>query len=409
VDGAGRMFKVESLIYNYSLGDVFRIIREDVLGLSLLEAGALIDISGTTYNRFEKNNFGKSFTKKRNATLRYWAEMISRAVFEEVARKKIKLNQRMKDVLVKIYSKSDFFQEDVLYYLERFDHEECNSLEDFIYNIFLIFSGEHDVNVPENLVLKNHIKSQELFRTKNNISGKIINYTEIKNCVVKLVELLKPRDIIEIGFGTDVVATLISQAVPDTKIKILDSKRLGREEELVLIDRDSHPNIEYKRTGIDYIYELKEVPELIIFVNSFRHIEDPIENKIILLKKLFDIMPSSGRICIADTFLPEFFSVSDEFSETRRLWDNKIIDVYCNTFWSSLNGCSKDNIMFSKNFAKKAIEMELKVGNEVIGRKSQYLVKMSWLVDIVQKIGFETEIAENCSCLRDGVVLFQKP
>lgn len=404
------MLKGNGMTQNCTLGDVFRIIREDVLGLSLLEAGALIDISGTTYNRFEKNNFGKSFSKKRNATLRYWSEMIARAVFEEIERKNIKLNQRMKDVLIKLYSNSIVCEEDTLYYLERFNHEECNSLEDFIYNIFLIFSGETEVNVPENLIIKNHIKNQDIYRIKNNVSGKIINYTELKNCVVKLVELLGPKDIMEVAFGSGLTATMISQAITDIKIKVIDIKKLEKDENLdSVIDPEIHKYIDFIRADINYIHGLKTLPELILFVNSFHHIGDPLDNKILLLQKLFQQLSSGSRVCIADPFLPEFYGFVDEIAETRRMWDNRIMDTYCNTFWSSLDGYKKDNVIYSRNFAKKAFDMELKAGNAVIERKDECLVRMSWLVETVRKIGFEVEIAETCNCLRDGILLFYKP
>ena len=403
------MLKSKGITQNCTVGDVFRIIREDVLGLSLLEAGALIDISGTTYNRFEKNNFGKSFSKKRNATLRYWAEMIARAVFEEVERRNIKLNQRMKEVLVKLYSNSEGYAEDTLYYLERFSHEECDTLEDFIYHIFLIFSGETEFNVPDNLVIKNHIKNQDIFRLKNNVAGKIINYTELKNCVVKLVELLKPSNILEIGFGTGITATLISKAMPDVKIKVIDSKKIEKDEILQnVVEPDIHKNIEFIRADINYIDGLTALPELVIFVNSFHHISDPLENKEKILQKLYNQMKTGSRVCIAEPFLPESYGYVDEIAETRRLWDNRIVDTYCNTFWSSLDGFSTDHLNFSRDFAKKAFELELKAGNAVLERRTECLIRMSWLVETVQKIGFEVDLAESCNCFKDGIVLFHK-
>jgi hypothetical protein len=44
---------------SYVLGDIFKGIRCEVLSLTLVEIAEHLHTSVATYNRFERNNFGK--------------------------------------------------------------------------------------------------------------------------------------------------------------------------------------------------------------------------------------------------------------------------------------------------------------------------------------------------------------
>jgi hypothetical protein len=67
-----------------TLGRLLKSFRIEVFGLSLAKFGALIGFSGSTYQRYEHNDFGKNFANNRNIKLRSIAECIARLVFDRI-------------------------------------------------------------------------------------------------------------------------------------------------------------------------------------------------------------------------------------------------------------------------------------------------------------------------------------
>jgi ubiquinone/menaquinone biosynthesis C-methylase UbiE len=355
---------------NYLLGNVFKAIREKVFGVSLNEIAAILDTSSTSYNRFEKNNFGKNFDSKKYMTLKYWAEKISEATFEESEIDNIKLYEIIKIELINMYKESEFYEEDNLYYIEKYDTSYKELLEDFLYNMFLIFSGEVNFNFTDVDSINSHIKTQDLFRFKNSPFGRIVNFKELKNCVIKIVDVLKPKSILEIGFGTGLMSSLISQLYPEIEIIAIDERKEMKAIALENAGKDT--NVNFITAGYEYLDKINYLPDLTLMVYSFHHIEDPIENKIIILRKLRSKMPPKGKLCIADIFLPESCSPSTEISETRRFWDSRITETYCNTFWNSFDSIESHEIESARTIANNAMKKELLAGDAVLNRDNEY-------------------------------------
>ena len=249
-------------VKNYSLGQIFKKIREDVFGVSLIELSSLINTSSSAYNRLEKDNFGKSFEAKKNSILNYWAQNLAAAILEESERNGLKLNIKLKETLLEAYTESNYYDENKMYYFEKYECIDLKSIEEFIFNVLLIFSGEKNINITNTDSISSYIKNQDLFRLNNSILGKVINFKELKNCIVKVIEISNPTNILEIGFGTGLTAVLISQLFPEIKIVAIDN----RPEMMNIAKKNAagYEGIDFKLADINFINTIGKLPELVL-------------------------------------------------------------------------------------------------------------------------------------------------
>lgn len=239
--------------------------------------------------------------------------------------------------------------------------------------------------------------------------GQTSFYIALQKCVCKLVKLAKPKEILELGFGTGETTVMLAKENLGSNITSVDIR-----EEMKKIAEENAKNNELNNISfhvedmVKYVEEASNLPEFIVFLYSFHHVEDPLSNKVDFLKECFERMPSNGRLCIAETFLPESTGKLHELSEIKSLWGKRIKESYTSTFWSSLSGLGKENIDEANLISKYSLDNEARAGELVWNRDNEYLVSMGWLVDTAKAIGFEVEISEYCNSVGDGVILLKK-
>lgn len=239
--------------------------------------------------------------------------------------------------------------------------------------------------------------------------GQTSYYKMLQNCVNKIINVVKPNNILELGFGTGATSMMLAEENKNCKITSVDI----REEMKTLAEKNANDiglkNIEFiTEDMLDYINNAAKVPEMMFLLYSFHHIEDPLIKKEEFLKKCFLKMPTGGRLCIAETFLPESINIAHEKSETKKLWGERIFEAYSSTFWASLSGLSEEEIAFSKDVARYSLDNEERAGELVYNRDNEYLVTMNWLTQKAIEIGYIVEISEYCNSIGDGVVLLKK-
>lgn len=239
-----------------------------------------------------------------------------------------------------------------------------------------------------------------------NYLGQTSFYNKLQYCVSKLVTLANPSNLVDMGIGTGSTTFRLARENPDCNILGIDiRKEMVDQANSISTSYDIH-NVTFKTMDMTKYFSFEyEIPDFMVFLYSFHHIEDPLNRKIDFLKLCKEKMSPNSKLCIAETFLPESVSLEDEKSKIQYLWSKRITESYTSTFWASLGGLSKKELASSKEVAKFSLENEYRAGNLVMERNNEYLVKISWLVDIAKKLGFKVDIAEYCNSVGDGVVL----
>ncbi|MDA8333952.1 MAG: class I SAM-dependent methyltransferase [Peptococcaceae bacterium] len=234
-------------------------------------------------------------------------------------------------------------------------------------------------------------------------------YVALQNGVSKIVGLVKPKEILELGSGTGATAQRLAADNPFCNIVGVDMRsemvELGRQNALEM----RLENVQYcLGEMVSYVRALDRLPELTILLYSFHHIEDPIQNKIDFLNNCKAKMPDGGLLCIAETFLPEFSDTISHDVVIRKLWANRMYEAYSTTFWASLEGLEKEDIKRAKNIGCYSKNNECEAGNLVLKRENEYLVRLSDLQQFAKDVGLEVVLAEPCNSLNEYIVLLSK-
>lgn len=151
-------------VIEYTLGDVFKTVRENVFELSLADIAELLEISAATYFRYEKNNFGKTFQKNIHLKLQNWTKNILNLIKEDnlIVRKnksfysnykiskKIYCKKLYKEMIC-LLEKSQYSKYAKYYKLNPVDYTNYDELECFMNNTLIYFSGRHDLCLAHNV------------------------------------------------------------------------------------------------------------------------------------------------------------------------------------------------------------------------------------------------------------------
>lgn len=242
-------------------------------------------------------------------------------------------------------------------------------------------------------------KTEEMFMK---FLGQSSYYVALQNAVSKIVRLCRPETLVEMGAGTGATANRLARENPGCRVTGVDMR-----DEMIRLAREAAPeNATYvKEDMLDYVKNRAQLPDMTIFLYSFHHIADPAEKKRDFLVTCRARLPSRGRICVADIFLPESFGDIEQEALTRNRWSLRQLEGYSSTFWAALQGLGKSEIEESKDIGAFCAENELKAGTLIMKRDNEYPVSMAWLVKTAEETGFSVDIAEPCNCIGDGIVL----
>lgn len=233
-------------------------------------------------------------------------------------------------------------------------------------------------------------------------------YLSLQNVVTKIVNLIKPSVVLELGSALGTTSLMLARKYEHIHFVGADIR-----EDVVKKANDSAAdcsNLDFIACDMCSYAATKNISDydLIFLLYSFHHIVDPLDNKIRFLKDCFKNMKNGSYLLITETFIPE---------ESIKLeQDQKIIDLfkirseegYASTFWAALESLSEEGVDLAKSVAKISLSEESKAGELVNKREEEYLVKLSWLVERAKEIGFEIIISEPVNSIMEKAVLLKK-
>lgn len=223
-------------------------------------------------------------------------------------------------------------------------------------------------------------------------------YKALQNNVSKLISIIKPNNMLELGFGTGDTALRLAKENPDALIKAVDLRKEMTNIAIENAKKQGLNNVSFITDNmVDYVQH-NQLPEVTIMLYSFHHIEDPISKKINFLKTCKNNMPKKGFLCIAEAFLQENSSVPAQ-------WEKRALEANASTFWNTLSDIDLNSIDFSNNVATYSMDHETKAGELVEKRQDEYLVARPVLCETLKELNFTLIINQDCNSLGEGIVL----
>ena len=244
--------------------------------------------------------------------------------------------------------------------------------------------------------------SQEVFEK---YLGRTSYYSVLQKNVIKLCKLANAKKVLELGSATGSTSFAISKELPKANVVGVDMRndiiKIANE----LKEKEKIVNVQFVCNNFCDLDNYCDF-DFIVMLYSFHHIEDPQEKKIEFLKNVYDAVKESTYLCIAETFLP--VSYNSEVDSIKALWKERVIEGEASTFWESLNGLNIDNISFASEVGAFCGEYEGIAGDEVVERKTEFLVTDEFLCREAKNIGWNILINKACNSIGERIVLLKK-
>jgi 2-polyprenyl-3-methyl-5-hydroxy-6-metoxy-1,4-benzoquinol methylase len=239
--------------------------------------------------------------------------------------------------------------------------------------------------------------------------GQTSHYLSLQDALVDLVASIESDRILEMGSGTGQTAIRLAEEYPTTEVRGIDNREsvIDRSQSAAA-DRDCS-NLTFETAEmVEYVQMADSLPELVVFLHSFHHIPDPLQQKIDFLNDCYATVPDGGHICIGEAFLQTDARGPAADRDVRTQWADRGLESYASTFWSALDGLSASDIEHAQEVGQFSREHELEAGENVRVRDEEYLISMNWLIEHARGVGFEVVLAEPVNSLGDGIVLLRK-
>lgn len=248
--------------------------------------------------------------------------------------------------------------------------------------------------------------SQEVFKK---YLGQTSYYLGLQEKLLKIIKRLKPRVALELGFGTGQTAVKVGKQNPGAEIVAVDMRKEMAEVAKSLARENKVTNVTFITEDMnEFAAKSLNKFDIIYFLYSFHHIEDPLERKITFLENCYKSMKRGAYICIAETFIPEAYSMEEIDPAIEKLFETRGDEGYASTFWRSLKSVKAEDILYAEKTASYCRQMEIDAGKLVACRNNEYLVKRSWLKAQAEKAGFITVLDKEINNIGDAIMLFQK-
>ena len=250
-------------------------------------------------------------------------------------------------------------------------------------------------------------------------SGKrYLSHTSVYICLqtnlLKLIDLIHPHQILELGFGGAQTAVRVAEENPSSIITVVNgdddmiklASQLKTQKKLNNINLNKIDARKFVNNGLsDY--------DFIFLLYNFHHIPDVDKyksDKENFLRNLYNNMKKGSYLCIADDFLPERCDESslegDEYLTS--LYQQRAEEYKASTFWSFLRGVSLADVFAASEEAEQSKIRETESGVKVQMRDGEYLIKRGWLRERLERIGFSVVIDCNVNSIGDAILLLKK-
>ena len=233
--------------------------------------------------------------------------------------------------------------------------------------------------------------------------------------MIRLVNLIKPKIILQLGFGGSQTAEKVAEHYPNIKITIVNSDNGMKSLANTLIAEKNIINITISEYSDVTKFLKKGLSEydFIYLLYNFHHIPDTTtrkKEKVDFLTDCYDNMKVGSYLCIADDFLPEMCNESELEIDTslENLYKRRAEETETLTFWSYLKGVAPREVREADEEATNSKTRENESFVNVKTKDGEYLIKKSWLVAKAKEVGFSTIIDKDVNSIGDAILLLKK-
>lgn len=235
--------------------------------------------------------------------------------------------------------------------------------------------------------------------------GQTSYYKILQEAMKKLCLFIKPNKIIELGSATGSTAIALAKTCAESTVVGIDMRQDVIEIAKEIAQKEEISNVKFEVSNFcDYTGYANA--DFIAMLYSFHHIEDPSEEKEKFLEKLKNETKKGTYLCIGETFLPKSYDDMTK-EEITELWRVRSNEGKYSTFWASIDGVSKEKIANSMDIAEFCMHHESIAGNEVVERKTEFLVSSQELIKMAKKTGWEVIFSYPCNTVGEEIVLLR--
>ncbi len=238
-------------------------------------------------------------------------------------------------------------------------------------------------------------------------------YLGLQKNLCKIINILKPKEIFEFGFGTGHTSVRIAKENPELNVSAIDLREkmvdIGKE----LAKRMDVSNVSFWQADMmDVVQQDLSKYDFIFLLYNFHHIEDSTDNsterkmnskKLEFLRNLYDNMKEGAYLCVADIFIPTY-----DKNDINKLFKRRVDEGYRSTFWGGLVNLNGEAIIEAERAANFCAQNEREVGIKVVKRQHEYLITRNWLQTSAQETGFEEILNADVNVVGDAIMLFKK-
>jgi dsDNA-binding SOS-regulon protein len=242
-------------------------------------------------------------------------------------------------------------------------------------------------------------------------------YLCLQKNLIKLVGLIKPQAILELGFGGSQTAVQVAEKNPNIAITVVNTYKPMTDMATKIAEEKGLTNItirhEEKENLNNFIENELKNYDFIYLLYNFHHICDSSKRKkekVDFLSSCCESMNLNSFLCIADDFLPE--NCHEDKLKTDNslevLYEQRARETESATFWNYLKGVNYEDIREAEEEATISKTREKQAYLKVKTQDGEYLIKKSWLVDKAKEEGFSVLINQDVNSVGDAILLFQK-
>lgn len=254
-------------------------------------------------------------------------------------------------------------------------------------------------------------KTPSFFNNEETFSkylGQTSYYTGLQDAVFKLIKLIRPKNVVELGSALGTTLVECAKLNLDVVFTGLDIRPDVVDKANESVKKQGLANVSFMAQDMG-VYAKNPLPsDLTFLLYAFHHILDPLTLKEQFLRDMFDNMSEGSYLCIAESFIPEESSSLEDKERILNLWRIRSLEGQASTFWKSLDGLDSESIRVSKAISEYCRDQEYLAGTLVANRDNEYLVKASWVVEVARSIGFDVVIDQPINCIGDGLILLRK-
>ena len=230
-------------------------------------------------------------------------------------------------------------------------------------------------------------------------------YKILQDAVSKLVNIVSPMYMVELGCGNGNTTVRLALENPMTSIVALEMMQERFDKSSISATNRKIRNITFIQGDFTQFknFNLRNA-ELVVMVYSFAWVLDDIKER--FLKELYKELSPNAYVLIADTFLHNREGSSAK--QLQELFHAREKESKGEAFWNNLESLAPEDIAKAQNFIEWAEANEGEIYKDARERTERCFVSKNWLASVAKKVGFNVVLSEYVNGINDGIILLQK-